>query len=184
MVTACIHGTVIAYVLVGRFRPSYSAWYLYDVSVLHVVTVFVFWLNEVTRESLEPLLAIPDIVISLTVVAEGPLLHAIWHSAFAGDVAMTTSKKDFSGAADFPHFPGEECLAHTASSYMEQLNARLTGLGLLAVAQGHPPASVGCIIDEPLDEIPELDPSDSQDHCRVEGLFLVPVGTRRDVSGL
>ena len=51
---------------------------------------------------------------------------------------MTTSNKmDISGAAEFPHFPGEECLAHTATTYMEQLNARLTGLGLLAVAQGH-----------------------------------------------
>ena len=63
---------------------------------------------------------------------------------------MTTleKKRDIkTGSVDFPQFPGEDCLAHTASTYKEQLDARLTGLGLLAVAQGHPPASVGCIID-------------------------------------
>ena len=65
VVTVCTHGTVIACVPVGRFIPFYCTWQSCDVSVLHAVTVFVFWLNEVTRESLEPLLAIPDIVISL-----------------------------------------------------------------------------------------------------------------------
>ena len=51
---------------------------------------------------------------------------------------MTTSekKRDIkTGSVDFPQFPGEDCLAHTASTYKEQLDARLTGLGLLAVAQ-------------------------------------------------
>ena len=65
VVAVCTHGTVIACVLVGRFTPFYCTWQSCDVSVLHAVTVFVFWSNEVTRESLEPLLAIPDIVISL-----------------------------------------------------------------------------------------------------------------------
>ena len=49
---------------------------------------------------------------------------------------MTTSekKRDIkTGSVDFPQFPGEDCLAHTASTYKEQLDARLTGLGLLAV---------------------------------------------------
>ncbi len=72
---------------------------------------------------------------------------------------MNTSdkKRDIkSGAVEFPQFPGEDCLAHTASTYQEQLDARLTGLGLLAVAQGHPPASVACIIDQPLDDLPRL----------------------------
>ena len=75
---------------------------------------------------------------------------------------MNTSdkKRDIkSGAVEFPQFPGEDCLAHTASTYQEQLDARLTGLGLLAVAQGHPPASVACIIDLPLDDLPALDPT-------------------------
>ena len=75
---------------------------------------------------------------------------------------MNTSdkKRDIkSGAVEFPQFPGEDCLAHTASTYQEQLDARLTGLGLLAVAQGHPPASVGCIIDQPLDDLPALHPT-------------------------
>ena len=57
---------------------------------------------------------------------------------------MSTSDKKRgikNGAVDFPQFPGEDCLAHTANTYQEQLDARLTGLGLLAVA--HPGASPG-----------------------------------------
>ena len=45
---------------------------------------------------------------------------------------MTTleKKRDIkTGSVDFPQFPGEDCLAHTASTYKEQLDARLTGLG-------------------------------------------------------
>ena len=44
---------------------------------------------------------------------------------------MNTSdkKRDIkSGAVEFPQFPGEDCLAHTASTYQEQLDARLTYL--------------------------------------------------------
>ena len=68
---------------------------------------------------------------------------------------MNTSdkKRDIkSGAVEFPQFPGEDCLAHTASTYHLSRAARrafrvtafdvpgtATGLGLLAVAQGHPP---------------------------------------------
>ena len=84
---------------------------------------------------------------------------------------MTTleKKRDIkTGSVDFPQFPGEDCLAHTASTYKEQLDARLTGLGLLAVAQGHPPASVGCIIDQPLDDLPALEPSHRDFHRREE----------------
>ena len=51
-------------------------------------------------------------------------------TAVAGGAAMTTSekKRDIkTGSVDFPQFPGEDCLAHTASTYKEQLDARLTG---------------------------------------------------------
>ena len=37
----------------------------------------------------------------------------------------------------FPQYHGEDCLAHAATQYKEQVDARLTGAGLLAVAQGY-----------------------------------------------
>ena len=57
---------------------------------------------------------------------------------------MNTSdkKRDIkSGAVEFPQFPGEDCLAHTASTYQEQLDARLTGLA--RAAGSRPRASPG-----------------------------------------
>ena len=55
---------------------------------------------------------------------------------------MNTSdkKRDIkSGAVEFPQFPGEDCLAHTASTYQEQLDARLTGLARAAGSRGNHP---------------------------------------------
>ena len=95
---------------------------------------------------------------------------------------MNTSdkKRDIkSGAVEFPQFPGEDCLAHTASTYQEQLDARLTGLGLLAVAQGHPPASVACIIDQPLDDLPALDPTHRDFNRREEARSKAKVERRQ-----
>ena len=53
-------------------------------------------------------------------------------------------------------YPGDDHLAHASKTYMEQANARLADKGLLAVAQGHDPAWVRCIIDIPLDDLPLL----------------------------
>ena len=59
----------------------------------------------------------------------------------------------------FPQFPGEDFQAHEASHYKEQVDARLTALGLISVAQGHPPASVKAIKDYDLSILPVYPPS-------------------------
>ena len=56
----------------------------------------------------------------------------------------------------FPQFPGEDFQAHSAAQYKEQIDARLADLGLLAVAQGHDPASVKSIIDYDISVLPVL----------------------------
>ena len=68
-----------------------------------------------------------------------------------------TKFEDSTGDLEFPQFPGEDFLAHAATLYLEQAEARLAGRGLLAVAQGHPPANVQRIVDESLDDLPLLD---------------------------
>ena len=50
-----------------------------------------------------------------------------------------TKSEDATGDMEFPQFPGEDFLAHAATLYLEQADARLAGRGLLAVAQGHAP---------------------------------------------
>ena len=71
------------------------------------------------------------------------------NGSYAGIGVKDHRAKDNSllGAADFPQFPGEDCLSHTAALYKEQAEARLTTLGLLSVANGLDPSSVRSIID-------------------------------------
>ena len=59
-----------------------------------------------------------------------------------------------SGNDELPPFPGENFLAHAASQWLEQAEARLAARGLLNVAEGHAPASVKRIVDIPI--LPEL----------------------------
>eukprot|EP00966_Prymnesium_polylepis_P258023 5960107-Prymnesium_polylepis.4 len=69
---------------------------------------------------------------------------------------------------DFPQFPGEDFLAHTAEQYREVAEARLATRHLLAVAEGYPPASIKSIIDVDLSKLPSL-PADNRDYqCREE----------------
>ena len=56
----------------------------------------------------------------------------------------------------FPQFPGEDFLAHAASQYIEQRDARLTALKLTSVANGGDPPSVKHIIDIDLGTFPHL----------------------------
>ena len=84
---------------------------------------------------------------------------------FAADVAsapgLTSSISP--GRQDFPQYPGEDTLAHTASLYEEAATTRLSSLGLLAAAQGHTSPAVKCIVDVDLSELPEL-PATHRDH--------------------
>ena len=41
-----------------------------------------------------------------------------------------TKIEDSTGDMDFPQFPGEDFLAHAATLYLEQADARLAGRGL------------------------------------------------------
>ena len=68
----------------------------------------------------------------------------------------------------FPQYPGENCLAHAAAQYKEQVDARLTGAGLLAVAQGEDPPAVRSIILYDLTRFPELPPTHPQYERRLE----------------
>ena len=72
------------------------------------------------------------------------------------------------GVGDFPQFPGEDFLAHAATQFQEQAEARLANRGLLAVAEGHPPTAVKCIVDVDLTALPELPPSHRDYHRRLE----------------
>ena len=49
--------------------------------------------------------------------------------AGAADGADPTKKSKFS-TPDFPHYPGEDALAHSAALYLEQVEARLATHGL------------------------------------------------------
>ena len=70
----------------------------------------------------------------------------------------TSSDKSISSLKDvaFPQFPGEDFLAHAASQYVEQRDARLTALKLMSVADGGDPPSVKNIIDIDLGTFPHL----------------------------
>ena len=50
-------------------------------------------------------------------------------------------------AASFPAFPGEDFLAHAATQYREQAEARLATMGLLTVCDGMQPPAAKAIID-------------------------------------
>ena len=72
------------------------------------------------------------------------------------DSSATGKNSESATHAAFPQIPGEDFLAHAASHYREQVDARLAELGLLSVAQGHDPASVKAIIDYDLAALPVL----------------------------
>jgi len=80
----------------------------------------------------------------------------------SGTLSTTTE------SMDFPQFPGEDFLAHTATQYLEAAEARFAKLKLLAVAEGHDPPAVKAIIDVDLDSIPELPQSHRDYHRRME----------------
>ena len=67
----------------------------------------------------------------------------------AADGATTNEPKDSVNfdSKRFPQHPGEEALAHAAQHYLEQVEARLATLGLLAVAEGGMPDDATCIVD-------------------------------------
>ena len=46
-----------------------------------------------------------------------------------------------------PTFPGDNSHAHQGRSWIESANARLSGMQLLAVAEGHEPAAAAQIVD-------------------------------------
>ena len=67
------------------------------------------------------------------------------------------AEHDKSGAdSALPDYPGEDFLAHSGSHWLELAEARLTTAGLLHVANGYPPHSVGQIIDVDLTALPML----------------------------
>ena len=55
-----------------------------------------------------------------------------------------------------PQYPGEDVLAHAGQQWLEQAKPRLADAGLLAVAEGHDPPDVECIVDVDLVLLPSL----------------------------
>ena len=55
--------------------------------------------------------------------------------------------------AAFPAYPGEDCLAHDAQLYQEQVEARFASRSLLVVAQGGSPPAANAIIDVDLSKL-------------------------------
>ena len=87
----------------------------------------------------------------------------------ARDAYATGKHSDTTTLAAFPQIPGEDCLAHAGALYMEQVDARLADLGLLAVAKdGADPDSVKALIDYDLSLCPELAPTHPQYHRNLE----------------
>ena len=87
----------------------------------------------------------------------------VMSQATTGDVNVTSSSKELS----LPDFPGEDFLAHAGTQWLESAEAKLAGKQLLAVAQGHEPPAVKCIVDIDLSELPTL-PTSHRDHDRRE----------------
>ena len=75
--------------------------------------------------------------------------------------------------SSFPQFPGENFLAHEATQYKEQAEARFAQRQLLAVAQGFDPPSATSIVDVNLDELPELHESHRDHHRRHEARIKI-----------
>ena len=80
----------------------------------------------------------------------------------AGD---SNKSSDSALAANFPQFPGEYPLAHSAQEFQEKAENALASLGLLAVVQGQELASAKSIVDIDLSLLPEL-PPDHRDYNR------------------
>ena len=67
---------------------------------------------------------------------------------------------DYAAQTAFPQLPGEDFLAHAGAQYLEQIDARLASMGLLAVAKhGEDPESCKSIVDLDLTMLPALAPT-------------------------
>ena len=75
------------------------------------------------------------------------------------------TKKLAAAKTSFPDYPGGNFLAHAGSQYKEDIDARLSMLGLLGVAQGGDSPAVKAIIDTDLSMLPEL-PTTLKDYYR------------------
>ena len=73
--------------------------------------------------------------------------------------------------AAFPAYPGEDCLAHDAQLYQEQVEARFASRSLLVVAQGGSPPAADAIIDVDLAKLPSL-PTTHRDFNRREEIRI------------
>ena len=70
--------------------------------------------------------------LSVVAVHRVAALPSMQHGRFAASGATTPDKKNTAlGAADFPQFPGEDFLAHAATQFKEQAEARLAARSLL-----------------------------------------------------
>ena len=79
------------------------------------------------------------------------------HDRSAGSKAVNPDTRTVGAApTHFPQFPGEDCLAHAATLYIEQAEAYLISRGLLIVARGEIPQSVKQIVDVDLSQLPAL----------------------------
>ena len=79
------------------------------------------------------------------------------------DTVKGTTTNAVLATSAFPQFPGPDPLAHAATQFIEVAEARLADRGLLAVAQGHLPPAVKCIVD--IELLPEL-PTGHRDYER------------------
>mgnify|MGYP005690006249 CR=1 FL=1 len=74
---------------------------------------------------------------------------------------------------NLPEVPGETCLAHAATQWVESAEALLAGLHLLAAAQGLDPPGAACIVDVDLAGLVPLPPDHREYHRREERRILV-----------
>ena len=82
--------------------------------------------------------------------------------------------------AAFPAYPGEDCLAHDAKLYQEQVEARFAARSLLVVAQGGSPPAADAIIDIDLSKLPPL-PESHRDFNRREEV-RIRIGTQNTAN--
>ena len=82
------------------------------------------------------------------------------------DTDATSDRYTTASAGALPEYPGTDCLAHQAATWMENTTAVLGDLKLLAVANGREHPDAACIVDVEL--LPELSPEHPQYTRRVE----------------
>ena len=78
---------------------------------------------------------------------------------------IPNESSDAKARQDYPQFPGEEFLSHTAAVYQEQMEARFASRGILASAQGFESEAAKAIVDIDLNQLPAL-PASHRDHER------------------